>query len=208
MANTKKAVTKKTAVESKSTSTTTVTSNVAEPSTTTDVEKETAKEVVKKEKNEKKVFNSNDLIQCKSSTVGELIMIGNRTGIVYEWAEMGDIQMIEYQDLIYAIRSRSQFIFKPFIIIEDDELLEQNPSVKEIYEAVYNIDDLTSIFDLPISDMKQTILALPDGIKDTVKSLASINISNGTLDSLKKIKALDEIFDTNLLLVTKMIDER
>ena len=45
---------------------------------------------------------------------------------------------------------------------------------------------------------------LPEGAKESIKHMASAMISNGSLDSVKKIKILDEIFDTKFMLMTEM----
>jgi len=50
--------------------------------------------------------------------------------------------------------------------------------------------------------MKATILSLPKGAQDAIKHLASKMVSDGRLDSVKKIKTLDEIFDTEMSIMT------
>lgn len=154
---------------------------------------------------EKKKFEPDDLIPCVSITSGELLMIGERTKFLYRWADRGDVQEVEYQDLIYAARSNSGFVFKPRFTIQDEDFLEQNPAVKERYETMYTVKDFTDILKLSVPAMKKTIMELPDGAKESIKSMASTMISNGTLDSVSKIKALDEIFDTNMMLITELL---
>ena len=54
--------------------------------------------------------------------------------------------------------------------------------------------------------MKSIILSLPDGAKESIKNMASQMISKGTLDSVQKIKFLDEIFNTELMLMTGLFN--
>ena len=54
--------------------------------------------------------------------------------------------------------------------------------------------------------MKATIMKLPEGAKNSIKHIASQLISDGTLDSVKKIKTLDEIFDTELSIMTGLFN--
>ena len=70
----------------------------------------------------------------------------------------------------------------------------------ELYESMYTKGDLMEIINLPISQMVDTIKALPMGCKNALKGIAATMIDNGQLDSIQKIKALDEIFETNMLL--------
>jgi hypothetical protein len=150
-------------------------------------------------------FAANDYIRCVSITSGELLMIGEKTKSLYRWADRGDEQDVEYQDLIYATRANSGFVFKPRFIIDDEEFLRQNPSVKAKYETMYTLNDIQDVLALNPQDMKQTILSLPDGAKESIKSMAATMIANGTLDSVTKIKILDEIFDTQLMLMTELL---
>ena len=52
--------------------------------------------------------------------------------------------------------------------------------------------------------MEKAITALPKGAVDSLKHIASNKVSSGELDSIQKIKKLDEIFGTNLMLFTEM----
>jgi len=149
-----------------------------------------------------KKFKNTDLIPCKSVTNGELLMIGDKTGILYRWADYGDVESVQYQDLLYSARSaRNGYVKYPRFIILDDDFVDQNPDIKKIYDNMYSSTELKDVLDLPVSQMKKVIADLPDGAKESLKGLCATMIDNGTLDSLKKIKALDEIFGTDLLLV-------
>ena len=150
-------------------------------------------------------FASDDVIRCVSITSGELIMVGEKTKTVYKWADKGDDQDVEYQDLIYATRGNSGFVFKPRFIIDDEEFLNQNPAVRAKYETMYTFSDIQDVLALDPQSMKQTILSLPEGAKDSIKSMAATMIANGTLDSVTKIKILDEIFDTQLMSMTELL---
>jgi hypothetical protein len=130
-------------------------------------------------------------------------MEGIKSRIVYEWADNGDVTEVEYQDLVAAIRSNVSYISKPYFVIEDEDVLEQFPQIKKRYETMYSIKDLRDVLiDYPAKTMKATILSLPEGAKESIKHLASQMISNGSLDSVQKIKTLDEIYGTELMLMT------
>lgn len=150
-------------------------------------------------------FANDDYIRCVSMTSGELIMVGEKTKSVYKWADRGDEQDVEYQDLIYATRAKSGFVFKPRFVIDDEDFLNQNLAVKELYETMYTFNDIQEVLALDPQSMRQTIATLPDGAKDAIKSIAATMIANGTLDSVTKIKILDEIFDTQLMSMTELL---
>ena len=108
---------------------------------------------------------------------------------------------MEYRDLVYLVRTREDVnIYSPRIIIEDEDFIEQNKSVKDFYDSMYTTGDLNDILLLPVSDMKSAIEQLPSGAKEAIKGIASTMINSHILDSVQKIKVLDEIFGTNMLL--------
>ena len=89
----------------------------------TKVEKDTVKETVAEVKKPKK-YEPDDLIPCRSMYAGTLLFTGDKTKITYEFSNMGDFRYIEYQDLLSALLVRKKSLFAPYIIIEDEELLE------------------------------------------------------------------------------------
>ena len=155
-------------------------------------------EEVKAPKVEKKVFKDSDGIPCRSITQGALYMEGAKTHMLYEWVEYGDVTMVEYADLAAAVRTKSWFMFSPAFIVEDDDFIEQNAQLKKFYNENYSVHDLEKILRLPIEKMEEEVTALPKSAKESLKSLAAASITEGTLDSVKRIKVLDELFDTNL----------
>lgn len=168
-------------------------------STSTKVEETKAENKV--EETKEKVFAPEDLISCRSMVSGQLFIEGARSHILYIFADYNDVNDIEYRDLIYMVRTYgNKNIYEPRIIIEDEDFIKQNPKLKELYASMYTNGDLIEIIGLPISQMISTIKALPIGCKNALKGIAATMIDNGSLDSIQKIKALDEIFGTDMLI--------
>lgn len=183
---------------------TTADTTVETESTTESVKAEPVKTAdVKEVKKEKKSYAPSDGIPCKSITNGGLYMPGLKSNILYSWVDAGDIVEVEYQDLQAAIRSNNGYVMNPLFVIEDEELVSQFPQLKKLYEVLYSVGELEDVItELSPGDMKATILSLPKGAQDAIKHLASKMVSDGRLDSVKKIKTLDEIFDTEMSIMT------
>ena len=174
---------------------------------TTSVEKNAIKEEVSEKRTvvkKKKKFAEDDGILCRSVTPGKLIMIGNKTGMKYIWNDYGHEYEVEYRDLVIAVRTRSKFVFGPMFIIEDEDFINEFDLVKKFYDNSYNTADLQKILGLPVEDMEKAITALPPEAKKSFKTVASTAVREGTLDSLAKIKVLDEIFGIELKLLAEM----
>lgn len=151
--------------------------------------------------NEPRKFEPTDGIKCRSVVNGPLYITGIRSGIPYTWADYNDVQDVEYQDLIYMVRSRGdKSIYYPRIIVEDDDFIEQNKELGDIYSSMYSTSDLRDIIKLPVRTMVSEIEKLPNGIKEAFKGMVSTMIDSHELDSVQKIKAIDELFGTKLLL--------
>lgn len=154
--------------------------------------------VVAKPKTRRK-FAMNDLILCKSVTYGELLLPGKKSQLLYRWMNYGDFTEVEYQDL-QALRSmNSAYLNAPYFVIMDEELLEQWPDLKKINDRIMDID-MDKLFTLPINQFKKKLKEFPSSYASSIKNIASSKILNGELDSISKIKAIDEILGTELML--------
>jgi hypothetical protein len=163
-------------------------------------EEPVAEKVVKKEaKKEPRQFNQNDLILCRSVTAGWLGCSG-KSGQYYVFENFGDECEIEYQDL-FALKSRhSNYIYAPHFVIEDEELLE-NPrwaDVAKFYdEKVYTMEDVEEVLNLPINNFEAALKKLPKGLAKSLQVRVAQKIEDGTFDSLKKIKIIDDVYGTD-----------
>ncbi len=156
-------------------------------------------EVVEKPK--KKVFDQSEGIRCRSVVQGGLHMEGLKTQMLYTWEDYGDISEVEYRDLAAAARTKSKFVYNPWFIIEDEDFLAEFPQIKKFYDDSHSVKELKEILQMPVDRMVKTINELPSSVIETLKSIAAKQVSTGQIDSVRKIKALDEIFGTDLNLI-------
>lgn len=149
---------------------------------------------------EVKKYAPGDMIPCRSITYGALLLTGIKSKMLYEWANYGDITEMEFQDLQSLKSTKSTYLFKPRFIIEDEELVEQwKNDLGKIYDDII-ATDVEAMFKLPANQLKAKLKKAPTGIQQAVKNLAGEKIMNGSLDSLAKIKAIDEALGTDLKL--------
>ena len=157
----------------------------------------------KKTKKSVRKFAPDDMIPCRSITYGELLLTGAKSKLLYTWANYDDVTEMEFQDLQALKSTRSSYLFKPRFIILDEELIEQwGADFKKMYDDVVTMD-VEALFKLPAGQLKSKLKKAPSGVQQAVKNLAGEKIMNGSLDSLAKIKAIDEVLDTQLMLYIK-----
>lgn len=170
----------------------------------------TKKEVITEESAEQEVkkpvaktprkYAPDDLIPCRSVTYGELLLSAPKSKLMYVWANYNDVTEVEFQDLQALKSTRSNYLFRPRIVIEDEELVEQwSKDFKDMYSKITHVD-VEEIFDLPLGKFKTALKNAPKGVQQAVKNIAGEKIMNGSLDSLAKIKAIDDILGTDLKL--------
>lgn len=146
-----------------------------------------------------KKYAPNDLIECRSVTGGELILVGDKTKLHYNWADFGDTAYVEYQDL-HALQSRrSGFLTQPRFIIEDEELVEQWGSMlKPIYDKI-NLKHIEDLFNLSANRFEAQLKVIPDGLKDAIKTKAVQMIQTDELYDIRKVRAIDTVFGTDFV---------
>lgn len=147
-----------------------------------------------------KKYAAEDRIPCRSVTYGELLLTGTKSKLLYTWANYGDVTEMEFQDLQALRSTKSTYLFKPRFIIEDEELVAQwGKDLGNIYDDIVMMD-VEEMFNLPLNQFKSKLKKAPAGIQQAVKNVAGEKILNGSLDSLAKIKAIDDILGTDLKL--------
>ena len=169
-----------------------------------DEPKKNTKKTTKKEET-KRVFRQNDMIPCRSVVEGGLYLEGARTKMPYEWANYGAIEDVEYRDLVELVRTRSSYLFNPFFIVDDEDFVEESPALKKFYSDNYTVKELSDVLDLSVNEMIAELKTLPKTALDTLKSIAASQVSAGQIDSVRKIRALDEFFGTDLNLLSEFL---
>ncbi len=150
-----------------------------------------------------KKFNQNDGVLCRSITQGGLFCDG-KSGITYEFVDYGDETEIQYGDLSAAVKAKAKYIFTPSILILDEDFINEFPQLKKFYDEVYTVGDLKKVLDMPIDEMVNTIKNLPHTVYEPLKTIAATQVYNGELDSVKKIRALDEVLGVDLSLLNEL----
>ena len=143
-------------------------------------------------------FAPDDRITCRSVTFGELLLTGVKSKLLYTWANYGDTTEVEFQDLQAMKSMRSSYLYRPRFIIEDEELVEQwGKDFGDMYKNIEDTD-VENLFKLPLAQFKSKLKRAPKGVQQAVKNIAGEKILNGSLDSIAKIKAIDECLGTDL----------
>ena len=174
--------------------------NVATAETETNATETVVNEMPVEKKQVKVNYSGDTLIPCRSVTQGELLYRSKKTDNFYKWAAFGDITEMEYQDLVALKAQRSGYLYEPYFVIEDDNLLNdpQWSDIKDLYSTLVDAENLFDILNLPNDQFQKVFASLPSSLKRSVAIEVSTRLDAGTFDSLKKIKIIDEFAGTDL----------
>lgn len=157
---------------------------------------------------EKKAFSQSDGIMCVSITQGRLYVTGPKTGMLYSFSEYGDETEIEYRDLVGMIRSKDKAVFEPRFVVVNEDFIAEYPAIKKFYDDEFSLQNIKEILTLPENKMIEEIKKLPTGALNSLKSIAAEQVYTGEIDSVRKIKALDSVFGTDLNLIGELFSEQ
>lgn len=154
--------------------------------------------------NKKKSISTDYMIPVKSGVNGILVYVSKKTfGYEVEWNNFGDIEYIEYSELLSMRNTTKAFFENNWIYFEDTD----DYTAQELYEAL-RVDhyykntvlgkDIDSIFDKTPNEIQEIITPLSKGIKETIALTARAKIDAGELDSIKRIEALEKSLNVEL----------
>lgn len=156
------------------------------------------KEPVKKVEIPKEV-DVNQLITVYNGFDGILVYKSSRTGEVFTWDAMGDVQDLELRELRSAKSSAKSFFSQNwFMFDEDDQWVIDYLGVRKYYQNALGIDDFETLFDKPVGELTAIIAGLSDGQRKSVGYRARQMIMDGEIDSRKTIAALEEALGIEL----------
>lgn len=147
--------------------------------------------------------HAKEYIKCHSVTNGSL-NINCSSGNVYEFNDYDDDCEIEYHDLSALVRKHSDHIFKPRIVIDDEDFIAEFPQIAKAYDKLYTMDDINTILSLPVNQMIREIENMPKAVHENLKSVVSRKVSDGSIDSISKIRALSSLYDADFNLLSEL----
>ena len=184
---------------------------VKNETTAVDAAKKTTKKAAQKKSESKDVektvtavaprkYDPTDIIMCHSVFPGRFLFSGPKTKIIYPFEACGDENPVEYQDLLAAMMSKKKSIMAPYIVVDDEELLEDVrwKQVKKVYDSMFAIKDMDKFLSMPFNTFKKTFEKLPAGIKKNVMLEISARVRDGEFSEMNKIRLVDEACSSNI----------
>lgn len=152
---------------------------------------------IAKPASQKKEIDRFENIAVMNVTNGTLIYTSRKTGAEWIFSEYGDIEYMEFQELLTMRSSQRRFFDEPFLLIMDDNAVE-HLGLTKMYENIRNPEQIDTIFKMNQREFEDVVEKSPKGIKHLIVSRAKKLYEIGELDSVKKINYLNERFQTDI----------
>lgn len=163
------------------------------------VESKPEVETPKPQRQKRKEIDRNELIACRSSVNGRLIYISPRSKEKFVWDDFGATEYLEMGELMTMKSAHPKFLKDVQLIIDDEEAAEYLGMTK-IYEDMVQLDELDDFFDKKADEIAELLPKLPEGLRKAVGSRARKLVEEGELDSLSKIKLIEQELGVDLQL--------
>lgn len=181
-----------------------VAADVANPATEA-VDVAPAKTTKKKDLN----FPDHVMVGIQSNTYGELIYLNRRTGARITWATIGEEQPVPMGELRDMRNTQRGFFTNNRIFVtgvQDEEFADATPEdvykalmVSQYYKDTVDPDDFNKIFTLSEDEIRTRLHRMGKGAQTNFIVAANEAIRSGRLDSLKKIRAIEECLGCELI---------
>jgi len=138
-----------------------------------------------------KDLDPNMYITVRNGFQGILNYRSRRTGQWYVWGKFGDEQEMELFELRDAKNQSIDYYKNNWFLIDDPDILDWL-GVSRYYEYALDYDGFDKLFEHTSDEIAEIVKGLSGGQKMTLAYKAKQMISNGEIDSMKTIAALEE----------------
>ena len=149
-------------------------------------------------------------ILVASNVFGLLTYVNHKTGDKYQWNKIGEVQSLYVSDIRAMKSNQQRFLEENWILIEgiadlDEEF--EDVDIDDVYEALQIAHyyknrlcpkNIGEIFNWSSSDIKEKVPKMAQTVKESLIVRANELIKSGILDSISKVKALEEVLNCEL----------
>ncbi|MBN3351954.1 hypothetical protein CF086_16800 [Clostridium botulinum] len=158
-------------------------------------------EKITTKKKELKPPNRDEMITCRSVVIGGLTYVSERSGATWRFDDYGAEQYIEYGELLSMKASKPVFLFKPWLVIDDNPAAIKYLGLESLYNSIVPIENLEEFFRQPLDKISEKLEKLPLGARNILASKARKMIENRELYDIRIIDLLEEKLQLDLSVV-------
>lgn len=146
----------------------------------------------------KPTLDKNELIPVMNITNGPLLYTSLKTGMSVKFEQYGDVEYLEVGELLTMRSSQKRYLEEPWMLIMDEEIVNYL-GLDKLYQKLISPQNVDKIFTFDQPTFQEVIENAPMGYNQLIISRAKQRLKDGSLDSLAKIKILEEKFNIQLV---------
>lgn len=146
---------------------------------------------------ERPKLSPDTVVTVKNGFNGKLVYKSKKSGDKYVWEEYGDEQDFDLQELKNAKNSSKAFFINNWFMIDDPEVISYL-GVEQYYKNALDCDELLDLICNEPEKIGEAVGKLSYGQKESVKFFARRLVGEGSIDSVKAIKALEDALNIEL----------
>lgn len=177
---------------------TTETKNVVKKTVSPAKETKAAELETKRQYRVKNTLTPNTFVTVKNGFNGRLVYKSSRTHEKFVWEGFGAEQDIELQELKNAKSAHKTYFEHNWFLFDDPEVIRYL-GVERYYASALSFDEFDELFTKTPDEIRVRIAAIPDGQKQALIYKAKQMISDGEIDSIKMVEALEESLAVELI---------
>jgi hypothetical protein len=144
----------------------------------------------------KSSISDNEEIVVMNGLTGALRYHSERSNSTWEFETFGQQDAMTFAEL-KIMRNRYPSYFREGWLIVLDTEVQKELGLVEMYKNIITPENVDEVFAMNPEDLSKFIDALPEGQKLSFVNMAQDRVENGTLDSNKIIKMIEDKFNFN-----------
>jgi hypothetical protein len=142
----------------------------------------------------KSSVGDNEEIIVMNGLTGALRYHSERSNSTWEFDNFGQTDVMTFAEL-KIMRNRYPRYFKEAWLIVLDAEVQKDLGLTEMYKNIITPENVDEVFAMNPDDLSKFIDVLPEGQKLTFVNLAQDKVEDGSLDSIKTIKMIEDKFN-------------
>ena len=119
------------------------------------------------------------------------------TNTMILWKEYGDEHELKIGEIINMISVSEKYLKQPWLIVDDEEFVEAM-NLGELYDLVFDLEDLDEFFKQGVSKIKESLDKLSPAMRTDVLNRAVSMIYNGEINSLQLVQFLKKEYKIDI----------
>ena len=111
------------------------------------------------------------------------------TNTMIIWKEYGDEHELKIGEIINMISISEKYLKQPWLIVDDEEFVEAM-NLGELYDLVFDLEDLNEFFKQNVNKIKENLDKLSPSMRTDVLNRAVSMIYNGEINNLQLVQFL------------------